>query len=94
MKRRGRDAPRGSMWPALLLVAVGLAAGGNACSGGESGSAGNAADAARDTLTRRQKDSILGESPLPGARGVRGALRAADSVNARYRRLDSLGGVP
>lgn len=37
-------------------------------------------------LTRREKDSIIGESILPGAGGVRGALRAADSAAARNRR--------
>lgn len=47
-----------------------------------------------DTLTARQRDSILGESSLPGARGVGGALRAADSAAARARRADSIGGVP
>ncbi len=44
----------------------------------------------RDSLSQRQRDSILGESALPGAQGVRGALRAADSAEARQRRLDSL----
>ena len=47
-------------------------------------------DGVRDTLSQRQRDSILGESALPGAQGVRGALRAADSAEARRRRLDSL----
>jgi len=55
-----------------------------ACSGDPPG------DEARDSLSQRQRDSILGESALPGARGVRGALRVADSAEARQRRLDSL----
>lgn len=38
------------------------------------------------TLTRREKDSIIGESALPGAQGVRGALRIADSAAARQER--------
>lgn len=46
--------------------------------------------AAGDTLTRRQKDSILGASRLPGARGIRGALSAQDSAAARNARVDSI----
>jgi hypothetical protein len=30
----------------------------------------------RDSLTQRERDSILGASQLPGAQGVRGALKA------------------
>jgi len=45
---------------------------------------------AADTLTRRQKDSILGASRLPGARGIRGALSAQDSAAARSARVDSI----
>jgi len=43
-----------------------------------------------DTLTQRQKDSILANSKIPGARGVGSALRASDSVSARVQRSDSL----
>jgi hypothetical protein len=43
-----------------------------------------------DTLTQRQKDSILANSKIPGARGVGSALRASDSVGARVQRTDSL----
>ncbi|HVO35540.1 MAG TPA: hypothetical protein VMT21_08255 [Gemmatimonadales bacterium] len=43
-----------------------------------------------DTLTRRQKDSVLGASRLPGARGIRGALSAQDSAAARNARVDSI----
>ena len=43
----------------------------------------------RDTMTQRQKDSVLGQSGLPGAQGVTAALKAADSLNARRRRQDS-----
>ncbi len=42
--------------------------------------------------TERQVDSAIGQSRLPGAAGVRGAMRAADSATARNARLDSLGG--
>jgi hypothetical protein len=44
----------------------------------------------RDTLTQRQRDSILGASRLPGAGGIRGALRAQDSAAARNARVDSI----
>ncbi|MBI4500258.1 MAG: hypothetical protein HY700_03765 [Gemmatimonadetes bacterium] len=45
---------------------------------------------ARPEMTQRQRDSAIGESKLPGAAGVRGALRAADSAQARQNQLDSL----
>ena len=48
------------------------------------------ASASGDTLTRRQKDSVLGASRLPGARGIRGALSAQDSAAARNARVDSI----
>jgi hypothetical protein len=64
--------------PVLALVLV------CACGGG-TGQASRP-----DTLTRRQRDSVIGASSLPGAQGVRGALRAQDSAAARNRRLDSI----
>lgn len=45
----------------------------------------------RDTLTRRQKDSITATLPIPGAGGVGRALRAADAAQARADRHDELG---
>ncbi len=47
-----------------------------------------------DTLTRREKDSLVAESGLPGAGGVRGAMTGADSAAARAARLDSLSREP
>lgn len=44
----------------------------------------------RDTLTERQKDSILAGSKIPGARGVGSAMRAADSTSAGIQRADSV----
>jgi len=44
----------------------------------------------RDTMTKRQRDSVLGQSGLPGAQGVTKALSAADSIKAQTARLDSL----
>jgi hypothetical protein len=43
-----------------------------------------------DTLTRRQRDSIIGASKLPGAKAVQRALDVADSASARTIPLDSL----
>ena len=40
--------------------------------------------------TQRERDSVIGASKLPGAHGVRGALKAADSAAARNARLDSV----
>ena len=45
----------------------------------------------RDSLTQRERDSVLGAAQLPGAGGVRGALRASDSAAARREREDSVG---
>jgi len=56
-----------------------------ACGSGKSDQTVN-----RDTLTQRQKDSILANSKIPGARGVGSAMRASDSVSARVQRSDSL----
>ena len=56
------------------------------CDGFGDASASNAAD----TLTRRQKDSITSTMPLPGARGVGNAMKAADRIQARADQLDSL----
>lgn len=65
----------------LLLLLVGVAA----CPGRE-------ADDARAARTERERDSIIGQSRLPGAGGVRGASAAADSAAARQRMLDSIAG--
>ena len=54
------------------------------------GSGGGGGAEATDTLSRRQKDSILSTMPVPGAAAVGKALRAADSANARAQRHDSL----
>jgi hypothetical protein len=45
--------------------------------------------AQRDGHTQRERDSILGASKLPGAQGVRGALKASDSAAARRAREDA-----
>jgi len=50
--------------------------------------------ARRDALTRRQRDSAIGASTLPGAGGVRGALAASDSAEQRGALLDSIANAP
>ena len=64
-----------------ISVAVALCVG--ACSGGE-------APKSRPAMTQRQRDSAIGEMKLPGAQGVRRALRAQDSAQARVNRLDTI----
>ena len=44
----------------------------------------------RDTLTRRQKDSIVSTMPLPGAGRIGDAQKAVDKINARSAELDSI----
>ena len=43
----------------------------------------------RDDMTQREKDSVVGASVLPGARGVSSALKAADISVARNAAMDS-----
>ncbi len=45
-------------------------------------------------VDQRTKDSVVGASGLPGAKGVQGALEASDSIAARNARLDSLNRQP
>jgi hypothetical protein len=42
-----------------------------------------------DSLTERQRDSILAQSRIPGAGGVGAAMRVADSTSAGIRRADT-----
>ncbi len=66
---------------ALTVVLILLAACGAQSGGSASG---------RDTLTERQRDSILAQSRIPGAAGVGRAMKAADSTSARIRATDSV----
>ncbi|HET9425670.1 MAG TPA: hypothetical protein VFO55_09890 [Gemmatimonadaceae bacterium] len=43
----------------------------------------------RDTMTQRQKDSVFGQSAIPGAGAVTKAQTAADSLEAARKRADS-----
>jgi hypothetical protein len=71
------------MKPALKLLLPLLLA--SACSASDENEA-----AAPDTLTRAQRDSVIGASSLPGAGGVQRAIDARDTANARNAAMDSL----
>ena len=49
-----------------------------------------AAAASADTVTQRERHEAIGESRLPGAQGVRGALEASDAAAARAAARDSI----
>ena len=70
--------------PRCLLITIALVA---ACGGASQKSA---ATSSGDTLTERQRDSILAQSRIPGASGVGRAMRAADSTSARAHAADSV----
>jgi hypothetical protein len=53
-------------------------------------SAGTADAVSADTLTRRQKDSIVSTIPLPGASGIGAAQRAVDRANERVQQHDTV----
>jgi hypothetical protein len=45
---------------------------------------------AADSLSERQRDSMLAGSRIPGARGVGAAMRYADTTSAHIRAVDSV----
>ena len=73
------------LFSTVLLLALAVGCGGGGSGGGASGGGPG------DTLTQRQRDSILAQSRIPGARGVGSAMRAADSTSARVRVTDTIG---
>ena len=77
--------------PALVIVAV-AASGiiGAAC--GKKEEAPKAPP--RTAAEQRKIDSTIGASKLPGAHGVQGAMKAADSAAARQKVLDSIAKAP
>jgi len=50
----------------------------------------SAATGTTDSLTERQRDSILAGSRIPGAAGVGAAMRAADATSGGIRAADSV----
>ena len=65
--------------PLLLTLAA------TACGGSQSKTAESP-----DTLTRRQRDSIIANSRIPGAKGVGAAMRAADATSRGINAADSV----
>ena len=57
------------------------------CSGGGQGGG----SLPGDTLTQRQKDSIVSTLPVPGAEAVGRALDAADAARKRAQEHDTIG---
>ncbi|MCP4573465.1 MAG: hypothetical protein GY838_14000 [bacterium] len=47
-------------------------------------------DEPASSLSRAQRDSILADSPLPGAAAVQGALDVADTASTRTQRIENL----
>jgi len=64
-----------------VLVALAVVA----CGGSKAKTTGST-----DTLTERQRDSMLSTSGIPGAQGVGKAMRVADSTSAGIRAADSV----
>lgn len=77
------------MRPSLLLLLLAAA-----CGQGSSRSAADSTAAARDTLTRHQKDSIIAQSAIPGASVVGRAITVQDSGAAHQRVVDSIANAP
>jgi len=48
----------------------------------------------RTAEQQRMLDSTIGESAMPGARGVKGALAVSDSAAAKRRLADSIANNP
>jgi len=44
--------------------------------------------------SERERDSVIGQSRLPGAGAVRGSLRASDSAQSRRATEDSIAAAP
>ena len=51
---------------------------------------GCAGESSKGKLTKRQRDSILSESKLPGARTVGKAIEVSDSSKVRAKQIDDL----
>jgi hypothetical protein len=72
------------------VILVALAVLGVWACGRTAGEAAGAQQVDRDTLTRRQKDSIISTLPLPGASKIGDVQRAVDKINANTHRLDTV----
>jgi len=77
-RKRHRSGSLASLAVALLVLGCG-------------GSGAGDEQATQDTLSRRQKDSIISTLPVPGAGAVGKALDAADAARARAEAHDTIG---
>jgi len=68
--------------PFLVLVALGAVGCGGGNGGGE--------EASGDSLSQRQKDSLLATMPVPGAGAVQKALDASEAARARAEAHDTI----
>lgn len=71
----------GRVWVFVVLTAI--VVGTSACS--------KKTSPAKRAMTTAQRDSAIGESKLPGAGVVKGALAQSDSAKARAAREDTTG---
>jgi hypothetical protein len=69
--------------PLLVVLVI------SAC-GSRDSDKSNAQTVNRDTLTERQRDSILAGSRIPGARGVGKAMRVTDSTSAGIEQTNAV----
>ena len=69
-----------AMKPMMAIVVLCLSAA--ACTGKDA--------SPQSTLSRQQKDSVLANSKLPGAKAVQGALNAASADAARQQAADTI----
>lgn len=83
----------GTRIPALVARTLGLACVLLFCTGPLLACGDRAArrKEAVDTLTQRQRDSLLSEMPVPGAGAVGKALEAADRARERALQHDTMG---
>jgi hypothetical protein len=71
-------------WHILPLLSILVLAG---CGGSQSKTSSSVSS---DTMTELQRDSMLSQSTIPGARGVGAAMRAADATSRGIRSADSV----
>jgi hypothetical protein len=69
-----------------FLAAAVFSVGALACGGNQA-----EREEAVDTLTQRQRDSLLSTMPVPGSGLVEDALKAADEAVERARQHDTIG---
>ena len=70
----------------LVAILLGLAA----CGAKPAADQAKAKTKTPDTLTTRQRQEAIGNSGIPGARGINRALIISDTAVARNQRLDSI----